>query len=374
MKLVRILLLILCLIILIAVIAIGSFMFFVDPNKLKPVITEEVMKKTGYNLVIDGNLSWSFYPILGVKVEHMTLSAPSATSPFVDASNVTIATEFSRLIRGQEQLQGDVRIGDLKLASVHATDARINLAWRDHTLYLDPITATLYEGTLEGKANGRELSGTPKWSWESQFSKIQLKPLLRDINGEDSRVKIAGTGDVKIAVATQGKTREQVLSNLSGITQFSLTNGVIEGVDLNYIVHTADAVLSKQPLVQPSNNLTSFDSFTGGLVIKNGVAETNNLLLTSSAFKTEGKGSVNLVYQAVNLQLQIATQNVQTNWEVPVLVTGSLSRPDVRLDTTELRKIVIKEEFDKVRNKVSNEIKEHIPGKTGEFLQKLLGK
>lgn len=374
MKLVRILLLILGLIILIGVIAVGSLILFVDPNKLKPVITEEVMKKTGYNLVIDGNLSWSFYPILGVKVGHMTISAPSATVPFVDASNVTIATEMSRLFRGQEQLQGDVHVGDVKIANVHASDARINLSWRDHTLYLDPITATLYDGTLTGKANGRELAGTPKWSWDLQFNKVQLKPLLHDVNGEDSRVKIAGIGDVKISFATQGKTREQVLSNLSGITQFSLSNGIIEGVDLNYIIHTADAVINKQPLVQPSNNLTTFDSFSGGLIIKNGVAETSNLLLLSSAFKAVGKGSVNLVYQAVNFQLQVAALNVQTSWEIPVTVTGSLSRPDVRLDTTELRKLVIKEEFDKVRNKVSSQIKEHIPGKTGDFLQKLIGK
>ena len=60
---------ILVLLVLISVLAIGSFLFFMDPNKLKPVIIEETKKRTGYQLAIDGVLSWSFYPNLAIKID-----------------------------------------------------------------------------------------------------------------------------------------------------------------------------------------------------------------------------------------------------------------------------------------------------------------
>lgn len=374
MKIIRILLSILGLLIFVAIVAVAGLLFFVNPNKLKPVITEEVLKQTGYHLAIDGNLSWSFYPTVGVKVDHLTITAPQGSTPFVDAKNVTIATELSKLLHGEQVLQGDVNIGDMTIMHMHATGAHVKLIWQDHVLTLDPITAYLYSGTLEGKAHGKELSTIPSWGWDVELNQVQLKPLLQDVNGADSRVKIAGAGKVKISVATKGNTREQVLSNLNGVTIFSLNNGVIEGADLNYIVKSADAIINKQPIMPEKQNLTTFESFTGGAVIKNGVAETSNLVLQASTFKTTGTGSVNLNYQAVNLQLQIASQNVQTKWEIPVLVTGSLNRPDVRLDTTELQKLVFQNDFDKVKNKVKNEVKNHIPGKAGEFIQNLLSK
>lgn len=374
MKFVRILLSIVLLLVLISAIAMACLMLFVDPNKLKPIIAEEVEKKTGYHLAIDGKLSWSFYPLLGVKIDHMTMSAPKSTVAFLEASDVTLATEAKKLIRGERKLEGEVSVGDVKLMNVHATNAHLNVSWRDKVLNLEQITAGLYDGTLTGDIHGHDFSTTPKWNWVVQFDQIQVKPLLQDINGADSRVKIAGVGNVKMSASAEGNNRDEIISHLNGATEFSLNKGVLEGVDINYIIHSADSVINKQPIVPPANDLTSFDSFTGGLIIKNGVAETNNLKLLAPSFKAEGTGSVNLLYQGVNLQLQVTPQNAQTNWEIPVIVTGSLSRLDVRLDSTELRKLVFKDDFDKMRKKVKEEIKEHVPGKTGDFLQKILGR
>lgn len=374
MKLIRMLFCFIGLLILVCIVVVGSLIVFFDPNKMKPVIVEEVMNKTGYQMTIEGKLSWSFFPILGVKIDRLTLSEPKQKQPFVDLSGITVATELSQLLHGNEKLQGDVHIASAKLMNVQMTNARIELHWQDNVLTMQPIIASLYDGSLEGTVHGRNLSGVPHWDWDMKFNHIQLSPLLRDVNGGETKLSIDGLGEVALQGATSGQGHDQMLSHLNGTADFSIHNGVVKGVDLNYLLQSADALINKKPITGLTNSdQTTFESLTGAALIKNGVANTNNLLLTAPAFSAKGNGSINLLYQAINFQLQVTpAQSARTQWEIPILITGSLNRPDVRLDTTEIEKYIAKQELQKVKSSVTDQIKKHVPGKAGEFLQNLI--
>ncbi|RDI48658.1 AsmA family protein [Aquicella lusitana] len=375
MKLLRKLLAILILFIVICAFIIVSLVLFIDPNKLKPVIIEEVKKKTDYQLTMDGNLSWSFFPRLGVKVDHMTLTAPKQSTPFADLKNVTIATKFWELLQGNKELKGDVRIAEVRLNNLKAEHARIGLHWQNNVLTLKPLTASFYGGSLDGIAHGRTLSAVPQWDWDITMNRMQLSPLLADLHGTERKIKLSGTAQVRLQAETQGNSRDQLLANLNGSSQFTLTNGAIEGIDLNYFVQSADALLNQQPLPEPNNhNQTTFDSMTGLAVIKNGVATTNNLLLASSAFAVRADGSIDLVHQTLDYRLLVTPLGtVKLKWPVPVLVDGSLEEPSVRLDKLTLKTIITKEQVEKVKAKMQEEIK-HLPEKANKFLQKLLSK
>lgn len=54
--------------ILLVVIGIGALVTFVNPNQFKPLLTEQVKKMTGRDLVIKGDISWRFFPTLGLSV------------------------------------------------------------------------------------------------------------------------------------------------------------------------------------------------------------------------------------------------------------------------------------------------------------------
>ncbi|MEC6822651.1 AsmA family protein [Photobacterium piscicola] len=54
--------------ILLVVIGIGVLVTFVNPNQFKPLLTEQVKKMTGRDLVINGDISWRFFPTLGLSV------------------------------------------------------------------------------------------------------------------------------------------------------------------------------------------------------------------------------------------------------------------------------------------------------------------
>ncbi|USH01549.1 AsmA family protein [Grimontia kaedaensis] len=62
--------------VLLVVVAIGAIVAFINPNDFKPLITDEVKKATGRELVIDGDISWRFWPSLGLSVEQLAFKNP----------------------------------------------------------------------------------------------------------------------------------------------------------------------------------------------------------------------------------------------------------------------------------------------------------
>ncbi|KXF82156.1 AsmA family protein [Enterovibrio coralii] len=62
--------------VLLVVIAIGVIVAVINPNDFKPLIADEVKKATGRELVIDGDISWRFWPSLGLSVEKLAFKNP----------------------------------------------------------------------------------------------------------------------------------------------------------------------------------------------------------------------------------------------------------------------------------------------------------
>lgn len=374
MKALKITISVLALLILILVIAVVSASFLIDPNRLKPILINEVAKKTEYNLTIDGPLTWRFYPQLGVHVEHMTLSAPKQSTPFLSLSDVTVATKLTDLLQNKDKISGELRIAGVDLGKLHLEKAAVDLHWENQVLTLNPIKAQLYDGSLTGVAHGAALSSiAPKWDWDVVIDKVQLMPLLDDINGVDSKVKLTGIARVALKASAQGSSKPVIFATLNGLGSIDVQQGSVQGVDLNYFVQTADALINKQTVNPPKSiGETAFDSFSGNMVIKNGVVGTNDLLLLAPSLKAVAVGEINLNYNTMNLALNVSPQNVKTEWEIPVLIIGDIARPDVRLDMTEVNKFIVKQNLGKVKDRISKEI-EKVPGEAGEFLKKLLG-
>jgi uncharacterized protein involved in outer membrane biogenesis len=376
MKYLRVLFSILALLLIVLAVAVLGLVFFLNPNKLKPVIVESVTQKTGYRVQMDGDLTWTIYPQLGVKIPHMILSAPDSKQPFLDMRGIAIATTLAKLWHGQEQLEGDLNIDELALMRAHAEKAHVILNWKDGVLMLKPIVANFYDGTIEASVYGRQLQATPSWQWDVMLHHVQVKPLLLDLNEVEGRVTLAGIAQLQMQGTTEGTTRDELLKNMNATAGFNLSHGAVSGADLNYLLRTADALINKQPVPAPaeSTNQTTFDNLTASAVIKDGTADVHHLELVSPTFTAKGKGSVNMLDETINMDLLVsAQQTLSTQWDVPLLVTGPLAGPDIRLDNIEIQKMVAKVELEKVKAKVKDEIKEHIPGKTGEFLQKMLG-
>jgi len=55
-------------------ISIFAIIKYIDPNDFKSVISKTVYERTGRELTINGNISWQFFPWIGIKIENVALS------------------------------------------------------------------------------------------------------------------------------------------------------------------------------------------------------------------------------------------------------------------------------------------------------------
>jgi len=348
-----------------------------DPNRLKPIIVEAV-RKQGYVITIEDKMGWTIYPVVGLSIKHMTLGVENQV-PILDMRSVNISTEFGRLLKGTENIQADIRVQNFRIMRMHATNGFARLNWQNHILTIHPISAAVYEGTLTGIMHGFELTTAPKWDWALQFKNIQMSQLFQDINPE-SRIKVSGLADFTLNSKSSGRGVDQVFANLRSTNQFSIRDGVLEGVDLNFLLESADALLNKHPLTAVNTNRTQFDSISGTGAVNYGVANVY-VIVASHAFTGQATGSVNFTDKNVNMNLKLKSQKtLETQWEIPILITGTIQDPEFRLDVEEIQKQIGQAQIDRVKDvvkdkidKVKDQIKDHLPKNSGDFLQNLFG-
>lgn len=96
-------------------IAITSLVTLVDPEQFKPLLMEQVKKNTGRELVIDGPISWTFWPSLGLSLEQAALRNPAGFAE----------PDLVRFERGQASvavlplLSRRLQVGEVALAGAH---------------------------------------------------------------------------------------------------------------------------------------------------------------------------------------------------------------------------------------------------------------
>lgn len=101
--------------VLLVVVAVGAIVAFINPNDFKPLIAEEVKKATGRDLVIDGDISWRFWPSLGLSVEKLAFKNPEG---FAEPDMLTLQ-QAEMSVAVTPLLSDTLDIGVVKLLGAH---------------------------------------------------------------------------------------------------------------------------------------------------------------------------------------------------------------------------------------------------------------
>lgn len=124
-KLLKLISIVLAIIVLAIILLTVCLVIFVNPNRFKPMITAQVMKYTGRELVIDGNLSWTIFPSIGIKTGHMVLGNPSGFSQktFAEIQSATVSVNVLPLLKSKIESSGiileGVKLNLIRLANGH---------------------------------------------------------------------------------------------------------------------------------------------------------------------------------------------------------------------------------------------------------------
>ncbi|MBR2512489.1 MAG: AsmA family protein [Halomonas sp.] len=92
-----------------AVAAVVYVTTFLDPEDFKPRLTAVVEEQTGLNLSLEGPISWSFYPRIGVSVERARAWLPEQSPEdafFAAIERAEVSVAFAPLLRGEIAVDG----------------------------------------------------------------------------------------------------------------------------------------------------------------------------------------------------------------------------------------------------------------------------
>lgn len=143
-------------IVLIVALAIGGIVFFVNPNQFKPQITELVQKNANVILTIDGDIEWTFYPWLGIKVQDISVASPNTpTVPFAKIQ-LAQASILLKSLFNRELNMSDVVVNGLSVSLLK--DGQGNTNWE---LTETQSTTNDVKQTKEAKVATESSQATP---------------------------------------------------------------------------------------------------------------------------------------------------------------------------------------------------------------------
>jgi AsmA protein len=246
--------------------------------------------------------------------------------------------------------RGTLRLKAAHLARMDFSGVRIDLLAEANVIRLFPIEAQIDGGRYSGDITFDKRGAVPTLTVDEHLAGVDMARLL---SGSAQKGRLSGRATLNLKATARGATVDAFLKTLSGHLDASLADGALEGIDVGYEVGRAQALIDKSaPPLRANTGRTPFEVFQTSAQIANGVAETHDLNIASSALKVSGQGSANLSSKAIDFMLLAAVATAPArSTDIPLKVTGTYSAPTVRPDIEAVAKDQLKQKLQDVLKK-----------------------
>ena len=278
------------------------------------------------------------------------------------------------------QANGSIKIGSLKVANLKTQNVRLDVKAGGGRLDVSPLTASLYEGTVNGSLS-LVAAATPQIAVRQNLTGISIGPLLKDAVDKDM---LEGKGSVTLDVSGQGATVSEIKKALNGSASLNLADGALKGINIGATIRNASAKLGslRGETTQASNatEKTDFSELKASFVIKNGVAHNSDLSMKSPLLRLGGEGDVNIGADSMDYLAKatlVATAAGQggkgvaelKGVTVPVRIAGPYTSLTYKLDFNSMISGVAQQKFEEkkeeLKSKVQDQIKDRLKGLFG---------
>lgn len=262
------------------------------------------------------------------------------------------------------QLTGKLTIGNAIVYGMKLSQVDVGLRADGGLLHISPAAAKLYGGTSTGDITLDARSAVPALHLDESLAGIEIQPLLTDFA---KLTRVSGQGNITLNVTAHGNTTAALTRTLDGHAAMSLNKGALQGINLWSAIDSAVALAERRSLpAHGVGNSTPFDTFKASADLANGVATTQDLDIASGDLRVTGRGTANLVTEAVDYHVNAAilkgTGAGGALANVPLLIGGTMSSPSVRPDTQALMKSVAEQQIRKHKGEVENKLRNVLKG------------
>ena len=264
-----------------------------------------------------------------------------------------------------------------RVAHLELGASSLGLVFRDGVLNATLGGMDLYDGHATGKFVFDASKPVPEFTGDVRLDGVQTKTLLSDaaqFSMLEGRTKLA------LQIAGSGTNSDEIKSSLQGQGSLAVSDGAIDGINLTEMISQLGEGQIPEMLQGPGNK-TAFSDLGGAFTIKNGIAETSNLQMTSPLLKVAAAGSVDLTQSTINMLAtpEIAAgpegkggANALAGLSVPVRIEGPLDRPTIRPEIKGM--FANPEKAGKTINQIGEALQKKFKGKpVGEAIGRFLG-
>jgi AsmA protein len=266
----------------------------------------------------------------------------------------------------------------------------INLKMTPSDIQSNPFNMTSGGTTLNTQFAVRNyVSPTPVVDATVRAPNAQLPAVLAMAKayGVTALEKVSGAGTINLDMHASGPvksiTTAEIMRALNGTMNLNFNNVKYSGADVNHELAAIAGFLGSN-VAQSGSGTTNISKMTGNILVKNGIAQTNDLQASLDLGNVGAAGTANLVDNNLNLRvtavlskatsqkvggnsvggyLQTALANNQGELVIPALVTGTFSNPRFAPDLQLVAQMKIKGLLPNLNN----------PAPVAGTLQNLLG-
>jgi len=293
------------------------------------------------------------------KVSNFELNPESKTSASNTENSLQpqiLKVAFENKASGSDG-SGKLNIGSLSFKNYILTNFKTTTSVKNSIIYLDPLSANIYNGTINSKTNIDVQNHYPKISTKGSVSNISVANLLEAMSGS---ANVTGTATVNFDLNSSNNV-------LNGTSNFNVQNGTLKKVDIAYFFDMAGSLLKKEATKSQNNGYTEYKSITGTLVTTNNIVSNNDMHLDSANFEADGSGTIDLIQQTINYKILAKKKyndgaSHENALPLAIKISGSINDPKVTPDLDAYVAALVK---DQVQKKITDKI--------GDKIGKILG-
>lgn len=269
-------------------------------------------------------------------------------------------------------LDGSLRIGQLKVANIKSSNVRLDVKAHKGLIVVNPLSANLYQGSMNGSLSVNA-AATPVIAVDQRLSGINVAALTRDAAGFDT---LEGRGNVGMSLSMQGNTVSSMKKALNGSLSLNLADGAVKGINIARKLRDAQSMLGKsQTQAANQSEKTDFSELKATFKVNNGVAHNDDLSLKSPLLRLSGNGDINVGQDSMNylakatlaktLEGQGGRDNVG-GITVPVRISGPFSDLKYTLDfgamVGEAAKQKVEAKKEELKTRVKDQLQNSLKG------------
>lgn len=264
-------------------------------------------------------------PATGPQVRGYTERAGWSNAP-IDLSLFGVADTDAKL-----------RVGRLIFQDIKVGQTALTVALKNKVLKTTFDNIQLYEGRGKGFLNVDATSKAPSIGANFGLEGLSALPFLRDAADMDW---LSGKARLALQLATRGGSQLQLVENLNGKADFSFADGALVGFNVAGAVRGISQGKFTGLRKSPSEK-TDFSELSATFKITNGIAQNQDLKLTSPLLRVSGAGAVQMPQRTLDYTVRprlVASLEGQKGAadvkgiEIPVRITGPWDKPKYEPD------------------------------------------